>query len=169
MPHPLPPLTHLLATWQLPSHSTITDLLLSFIHLTQTQYAAPPGDHNHSWWCLSLTSWKQLLSLRVVTHEVLHHSSANRRHLKIGTTSLQCVHFPKWICPLHGAQTRSDVRVETSDKKKPRNLMFLQSVFCRTLCLILLLQTQMVDDMVTCRTCITAALLKKEGQTKKKV
>lgn len=96
-PHPLPPLTHLLATWQLPSHSTITDLLLSFIHLTQTQYAAPPGDHNHSWWCLNLTSWKQLLSLRVVTHEVLHHSSANRRHLKIGTTSLQCVHFPKWI------------------------------------------------------------------------
>lgn len=83
-------------------------------------------------------------------------SSANRRNLKIGTTSLQCIHIPTWV-------SKSVLYTEQGGVIGS----FRFNTFCQTSGLILLLQSQTECDALTWRTSITTALPNKKRRTKK--
>lgn len=89
-------------------------------------------------------------------------SSANRRNLKIGTTSLQCIHIPTWVSKsvLYIEQGGCQGGVIGSFKTSDLTL-------CQSLGLILLLQSQTEGDALTWRTSITTALPNKKRRTKK--
>lgn len=137
------------------------------------------------------TSWKHLLSIGAVTHEVFHGSSANRRNLKIGTTSLQCVHIPTWISKSvlykeHKPGSMSGWRQVIRNPRVTIFVLFKGLVFPLAVLQFLIriplyfllsvfvpnFSTKkpklMQDNRMTCRTSTTTALLNKERQTKER-
>lgn len=82
-------------------------------------------------------------------------SSANRRNLKIGTTSLQCIHIPTWV-------SKSVHYIEQGGVMGS----FRTSVLTLSVSLILLWQSQTECDALTWRTSITTALPNKKRRTK---